>query len=360
MVNGRTPNGLSLAPRPSGSSAKTPLRLNGLPRKGPAPPAYVNFNTSVNSSTTPLERLPPNFNVIQHHNFHTHNLGQILTGFHLARSRPSNLFSFKFCYTSSHKNMTDEIQASLPYHEPPITTILIYTTFLLFLNVIDWAMDGVLHCGLVGQILVGVAWGTPGGKLLPREAEETIVQLGYLGLILIVYDGKTSRGNITRLSGSRVMSLTSHRRWSSYLLQVFKSQSLSLSFSCTHWHCGAHRDLLLPKVIHGCLASSMLRRRCGALLHQPWHDFCRPTLKQINSYTSRRGANKRGNAGRRSWVGHDPSYLQPRLPGSIVVSRHRPAAYLGVRRLGRHHRTRLSFCGHAGDYRPEQLAGCSY
>jgi len=88
--------------------------------------------------------------------------------------------------------MVDEAEAALPYHEPSITTILIYTSFLLVLNIIDWAIDSVLHCGLVGQILVGVAWGTPGGKLLSREAEETIVQLGYLGLILIVYEGGCS------------------------------------------------------------------------------------------------------------------------------------------------------------------------
>jgi hypothetical protein len=88
------------------------------------------------------------------------------------------------------KNMAVEIQAALPYQEPNITTILILTSFLLLLNVIDWAIDSVLHCGLVGQILVGVAWGTPGGKLLSRETEEAIVQLGYLGLMLIVYEGE--------------------------------------------------------------------------------------------------------------------------------------------------------------------------
>ncbi len=94
--------------------------------------------------------------------------------------------------------MADGIQAALPYNEPPITTILIYTSFLLLLNVIGWAIDDVLHCGLVGQILVGVAWGTPGGRLLPVKAEEVIVQLGYLWLILIVYEGEGTRGHILR------------------------------------------------------------------------------------------------------------------------------------------------------------------
>ncbi|EDU48222.1 conserved hypothetical protein [Pyrenophora tritici-repentis Pt-1C-BFP] len=78
---------------------------------------------------------------------------------------------------------------SLPYHEPGIVTILIQTSFLLLLNVINAALDRLLYCGLLGQVLVGIAWGTPGAKWLSTNMEETIVQLGYLGLILLVYEG---------------------------------------------------------------------------------------------------------------------------------------------------------------------------
>lgn len=67
--------------------------------------------------------------------------------------------------------------------------ILIHSSFLLLLNLLNWAIDTVLYCGLIGQILVGIAWGTPAGQLLSVEAEEVVVQLGYLGLILIVYEG---------------------------------------------------------------------------------------------------------------------------------------------------------------------------
>ncbi|KAJ4353141.1 hypothetical protein N0V95_003613 [Ascochyta clinopodiicola] len=79
--------------------------------------------------------------------------------------------------------------ASLPYHEPGIVVILILTSFLLLLNVINAALDKVLYCGLLGQVLIGIAWGTPGAKWLSIEVEEVIVQLGYLGLILLVYEG---------------------------------------------------------------------------------------------------------------------------------------------------------------------------
>ena len=79
--------------------------------------------------------------------------------------------------------------SSLPFEEPSIVTILVQTSFLLLINVINAVVDRLLYCGLLGQILIGIAWGTPGAKLLPHEVEEVIVQLGYLGLILLVYEG---------------------------------------------------------------------------------------------------------------------------------------------------------------------------
>lgn len=82
--------------------------------------------------------------------------------------------------------------SSLPYHEPPIATLLTQSSFLILLNVINHVLDSVMYAGLVGQILIGIAWGTPGGKLLETHAEEIIVQLGYIGLILLVFEGKTS------------------------------------------------------------------------------------------------------------------------------------------------------------------------
>lgn len=82
--------------------------------------------------------------------------------------------------------------ASLPYHEPGIVTILIQTSFLLLLNVANFVLDHSVYCGLLGQIFVGVAWGTPGAKWLSEEAEQVVVQLGYLGLLLLVYEGGLS------------------------------------------------------------------------------------------------------------------------------------------------------------------------
>ncbi|PTB62426.1 Sodium/hydrogen exchanger [Trichoderma citrinoviride] len=82
--------------------------------------------------------------------------------------------------------------ASLPYREPGIITILIQASFLLLLNAANFVLDHSLYCGLLGQIFVGVAWGTPGAKWLSAEVEQVVVQLGYLGLLLLVYEGGLS------------------------------------------------------------------------------------------------------------------------------------------------------------------------
>lgn len=82
--------------------------------------------------------------------------------------------------------------ASLPYHEPGIVTILIISSFLLLLNCVNWLLDRLVFCGLIGQIFIGIAWGAPGSKWLSTELQEVIVQLGYLGLLCIVYEGKKS------------------------------------------------------------------------------------------------------------------------------------------------------------------------
>ncbi|KAM0199481.1 hypothetical protein ACHAPI_003242 [Fusarium lateritium] len=84
------------------------------------------------------------------------------------------------------------MEASLPYHEPSITTIAILSGFLLLLNLINHGLDKLAYCGLIGQVALGIAWGTPGAKWLSRDVEDAVVQLGYLGLILLVFEGGLS------------------------------------------------------------------------------------------------------------------------------------------------------------------------
>jgi hypothetical protein len=81
-------------------------------------------------------------------------------------------------------------QSALWYEEPGIRTILIQSGFLLILNFANSILDKLVYCGLIGQIFIGVSWGMPGAQWLTLEAQEMMQQLGYLGLLLLVYEGK--------------------------------------------------------------------------------------------------------------------------------------------------------------------------
>ncbi|KAK8077850.1 sodium hydrogen exchanger [Apiospora saccharicola] len=81
--------------------------------------------------------------------------------------------------------------ASLPCHEPGLEDLLVLAAFLLALNLVNAVLDRTLYCALVGQVFVGRA----------------VVQLGYLGLVLLVFEGgassslPTMRANLALASG---------------------------------------------------------------------------------------------------------------------------------------------------------------
>ncbi|KAM5356483.1 hypothetical protein ACJ41O_003129 [Fusarium nematophilum] len=105
------------------------------------------------------------------------------------------------------------MESSLAYHEPSVTVISILSGFLLLLNLVNYGLDKIAYCGLIGQVALGIAWGTPGAKWLSREVEDAVMQLGYLGLILIVYEGglatsfKSLKANIGLSSGVAVTGI---------------------------------------------------------------------------------------------------------------------------------------------------------
>lgn len=85
---------------------------------------------------------------------------------------------------------TDKTQAAFAYEEPSIATILNQAGLLLVLNIVNVCLDKLLYCGLIGQLFIGILWGSPGAKWISTDLEHVIQQLGYLGLIMLVYEGK--------------------------------------------------------------------------------------------------------------------------------------------------------------------------
>ncbi|KAK1142018.1 hypothetical protein N8T08_008224 [Aspergillus melleus] len=101
----------------------------------------------------------------------------------------------------------DQSEAAFAYHEPAIATVLNLTGFLLVLNIVNVCLDKLLYCGLIGQLFIGILWGTPGAKWLDRGMETAVQQLGYLGLIMLVYEGGLST-SIKALKANLLLSLS--------------------------------------------------------------------------------------------------------------------------------------------------------
>ncbi|KAB8226659.1 Sodium/hydrogen exchanger family-domain-containing protein [Aspergillus novoparasiticus] len=97
-------------------------------------------------------------------------------------------------------------ETAFAYHEPAISTILNQTGFLLVLNLVNVCLDKLVYCGLIGQLFIGILWGTPGAKWLTRDMETVIQQLGYLGLIMLVYEGGLST-SLPSLKANLLLSL---------------------------------------------------------------------------------------------------------------------------------------------------------
>lgn len=77
----------------------------------------------------------------------------------------------------------------LQYHEPDIVNILILLSFFFFLSSLGWVFNKLIRASLIGQILLGVLYGTPVGNILDVEWQTTFMALGYIGLILIIFEG---------------------------------------------------------------------------------------------------------------------------------------------------------------------------
>ncbi|RHZ59264.1 cation:proton antiporter [Aspergillus thermomutatus] len=80
----------------------------------------------------------------------------------------------------------------LPYHEPNIVQILIVISFFFFLSLAEWVSARVIQAGIIGQIAVGIIYGLPLANILDKYWQETFLVLGYVGLILIIFEGGLS------------------------------------------------------------------------------------------------------------------------------------------------------------------------
>ncbi|KAI0687338.1 hypothetical protein C8Q76DRAFT_635401 [Earliella scabrosa] len=81
---------------------------------------------------------------------------------------------------------------ALPYHEPTLIQLLVLASFLYLCNIARIVTDYFLYAGIVAEITLGIVYGSPLANLLPADWEHTFTALGYLGLILVVFEGGLS------------------------------------------------------------------------------------------------------------------------------------------------------------------------
>ncbi|KAM0792726.1 hypothetical protein ACM66B_002504 [Microbotryomycetes sp. NB124-2] len=77
------------------------------------------------------------------------------------------------------------------YHEPLPPQLLSLLSFLYLLQVARNAADWAIGAGLVGECAIGVIYG-PIAHILDVQWQQTFVALGYVGLVLIVFEGGLS------------------------------------------------------------------------------------------------------------------------------------------------------------------------
>ncbi|KAI1533491.1 KefB Kef-type K+ transport systems membrane component [Pyrenophora tritici-repentis] len=80
----------------------------------------------------------------------------------------------------------------LQYHEPEIVDILILVSFFTFLWISEYVSAKLLRAGIIGPVVVGIIYGEPLANLLHRDWAETFLYLGYIGLVLIIFEGGLS------------------------------------------------------------------------------------------------------------------------------------------------------------------------
>jgi hypothetical protein len=70
-----------------------------------------------------------------------------------------------------------------------VVEILIIISFFFFLSLAEYVSAKIIRAGIIGQIAVGIIYGKPLADILEKPWQETFLAVGYVGLILIIFEG---------------------------------------------------------------------------------------------------------------------------------------------------------------------------
>ncbi|KAJ7076496.1 Cation/H+ exchanger [Mycena belliarum] len=78
------------------------------------------------------------------------------------------------------------------YTAPHIPLLLAVSSFLYLINVAETSFSRLFNAGLLGPLCVGIVFGADVANILPEALQDTFVTLGYIGLLLIVFEAGLS------------------------------------------------------------------------------------------------------------------------------------------------------------------------
>ncbi|KIY69891.1 Sodium/hydrogen exchanger [Cylindrobasidium torrendii FP15055 ss-10] len=77
---------------------------------------------------------------------------------------------------------------TLVYEIPEIPILFTFTSYFFLLNIAENIATTVLNAGIIGSLVTGIIYGPEAANILPASAEETFLVVGYIGLLLIVFE----------------------------------------------------------------------------------------------------------------------------------------------------------------------------
>ncbi|KAF9030325.1 hypothetical protein BDZ89DRAFT_949728 [Hymenopellis radicata] len=93
------------------------------------------------------------------------------------------------------------------YDIPEIPFLLTVASFIFILNVAEELAKILLKAGLLGSIVVGIVYGPEAANIIPLSGQETFLVLGYIGLLLIVFEAGLTT-DMTLLHRNIYLSMT--------------------------------------------------------------------------------------------------------------------------------------------------------
>ncbi|KAL1673149.1 Sodium/hydrogen exchanger family-domain-containing protein [Schizophyllum commune] len=74
------------------------------------------------------------------------------------------------------------------YEAPSIPTLLTLSSFLYLNSAVSSLFDRLIHANLLGPLFVGIIYGPQVANILPSDALTTFINVGYIGLLIIVFE----------------------------------------------------------------------------------------------------------------------------------------------------------------------------